>query len=116
MKYGWGMNVTQNGWIHGPIYGGHMYGHMDGRMMNGLGIMGDGMLYGTRGLYYSPDGTSTAGAKIFKGTCKWYDIQRGFGFIIPVCFCCHVSIPARILDQINVCLDYEFCVQRQLWE
>ena len=83
MKYGWGMNVTQPGCIHGPIYRGHMYGYMDGRMMNGLGMMGDGRL----------DGTSMAGAKIFKGACKWYDIRRGFGFIIPVCFCCHVPIP-----------------------
>ena len=33
---------------------------------------------------YNPLGMRGPGAHIFKGTCKWYNSQRGFGFIIPV--------------------------------
>ena len=65
--------------MHGPIFGGYPYmippGFLDGLLMNELGMMRDGR----------PDGTSMAGANIFKGTCKYYDTRRGFGFIVPVC-------------------------------
>lgn len=116
MKYGWGMT----GWIpaecmdgiHGSMYGGRMYGHRDGRMMNGLGMMRNGRL----------DGTSMAGAKIFKGACKWYDIRRGFGFIIPDnksilgdmfvgdVFVHHTAIRARGLRSLNAGERVEFTV------
>ena len=33
---------------------------------------------------YNPLLMRGPGASIFKGTCKWYNSQRGFGFIIPV--------------------------------
>lgn len=39
---------------------------------------------------YNPLRMRGPGANIFKGTCKWYNSQRGFGFIIPVSF--HLSL------------------------
>ena len=48
-------------------------------------LVGSPQLPGADTANYNPLQMRGPNAKIFKGTCKWYNSQRGFGFIIPVC-------------------------------
>merc|ERR1719265_2477547 len=87
---GWGMN----GWIYAKS--------MDGIHES----MYAGCMYGYM-----------AGANIFKGTCKWYDTRRGFGFIVPDnksmfgdVFVHHTTIHARGFRSLNAWEQVEFTV------
>ena len=61
---------------------------------------------------YNPLQMRGGNAKIFKGTCKWYNSQRGFGFIIPVSkyrvciYMCYtyVRVDIYIYMRIYVCI------------
>ena len=63
----WSTSAGPNGFVGGLFGGGAVSGHSDAASAN----------FNPSTFKRDPD------AKIYNGTCKWYNSQRGFGFIIP---------------------------------